>query len=88
MSNINDLLGAVINKNPVDFSDSLNGLMQQKAADAILARKEELAASLYGTPEEVETAEDDYDIGLDDLDVDADLDDVQYNEDDESNGTD
>jgi hypothetical protein len=65
MSDINDLLGAAINSKPVDFSAALNDILQDKAADAIEARRIELAQSLYSDGTEV----DDVDLGLDDIDL-------------------
>lgn len=88
MSDVNDLLGLAIEKNPVDFADTFNNLIQQKQAEALEARKVELAQSMY-TPafeadgEEVETDEfdgiADDDIELDD-DAFEDMDDVDLDE--------
>ena len=75
MSDVNDLLGLAIEKNPVDFADTFNNLIQQKQAEALEARREEIAQSMY-TPafeadgEEIET--DDFDDVADDIDLDDD----------------
>jgi len=86
MPTTNDLIGLAIDKNPVDFADTFNNLMMQKAVDAVELRSIELAQSVYGSeagPEEdefedYETAEGDDD-GADlevEFDDDLDLDDL------------
>lgn len=80
MADINDLLGAVINKSPVDFASHLADIMNDRAEEAISARKIEIANSIYGNPEEDLPAADeiddsglDVDLDLDDIDADADV---------------
>ncbi len=86
MPNTTDLLGLAIDKNPVDFADQFNQIMMAKAADAVEAKRIELAQSLYndedGDEDEVDFpvdvdddddfADDDLDLDLDDLDLDLD----------------
>lgn len=86
MSDVNDLLGLAIDKNPIDFADTFNNLIQQKQAEALEARRVELAQSMY-TPafeadsDEVDTDdfEDNDDIDLDD-DAFEDMDDADLDE--------
>ncbi len=85
MSDINDLVGFAINKNPVDFADAFNSIVQQKAAAALEAHRVEMAQSMYASAEEnedpddvgedeFEFTDDDFedmdDVDLDDLDLD------------------
>lgn len=81
MADINDLLGAVVNKSPISFANSLADIMADKVQDAIASRKVEVASSIYGESEEDlpqtdETDNDDLDVDmdLDDFDADADTD--------------
>lgn len=81
MTDTADLIGLAINKNPVDFADTLDTLLRQKAADAIADKKVELAQSIYGEeqPEDTDTENDDSDVDIADLDlddIDLDLDDL------------
>lgn len=80
MTDTTDLIGLAIDKNPVDFADAIDTILRSKAADALEAKKIELAQSIYGG-EEVEDANDD--ISDDDIDVnDLDLDDIDLDLDD------
>ena len=77
MPTTDDLLGLAIDKNPVDFADTFNQIMMQKAQDAVEAKRIELAQAIYG--EEGEPDEDDLDIddvGEDEFDADDDTDDL------------
>lgn len=62
MADTTDLLNHAFEKNPVDFADTFNQLMQQKAQDAVEAHRVTLAQSIYGGEET------DSDDGIDDLD--------------------
>lgn len=86
MSDVNDLLGFAVDKNPVDFANAFNDILQQKTAAALEARRVELAQSVYTASEdenddpddvgedEFEYTDDDFedmdDTELDDLDLD------------------
>lgn len=89
MPTTTDLLGLAIDKNPVDFADQFNQIMMQKAADALEAKKVELAQSIYGEAPEmdddddaVDFDDDDIDLSDDDDDLDLDLDDLDIDLDD------
>ena len=88
MPNTTDLLGLAIDKNPVDFADQFNQIMMAKAADAVEAKRIELAQSLYndddGEEDEVDfpVDVDDEDDFADDDDIDLDLDDLDLDLDD------
>lgn len=86
MSDINDLLGLAIDKNPVDFADTFNQLIQQKAVNAVEAKRIELAQSIYGGTDQSADADDDLDlddVGDDEFDYsDDDLDDDELDLDD------
>lgn len=71
MSDLNDLLSHVINKEPIEFSNTLSDIFQQKVQDALEVRKIEIAQSIYGnaTPEDVEEEDFDVDLDIDDLDI-------------------
>lgn len=73
MAELNDLLGAVINKSPVDFSTALHDIMNTKAMESVSSFKTEIAQGLFG-----ETAPDvdDVNIGIDDINLDAALEDL------------
>ncbi len=79
MPTTTDLLGLAIDKNPVDFADQFNQIIMQKAADAVEAKKVELAQSLYGADQSADDtddySDDDIDVDFDDED-DLDLDDL------------
>jgi hypothetical protein len=85
MPTTTELLGLAVDKNPVDFADTFNNIMMQKAAEAIDARQVEMAQSIYGDPEDQEDEFEDFDV--DDVndddasdedfeDIDLDLDDL------------
>jgi hypothetical protein len=81
MTDTTDLIGLAINKNPVDFADTLDTLLRQKAVDVIANKKIELAQGIYdeGQPEDTDVDDDDSDVDIDDLDlddIDLDLDDL------------
>lgn len=75
MADTTDLLNHAFEKNPVDFADTFNQLMQQKAQDAIEAHRVTLAQSIYGG-EGVEEIDD-----ADDVGDDADDDDFEFSDD-------
>lgn len=80
MTDTTNLIGLAINKNPVDFADTLDTLLRQKAVDVIANKKIELAQGIYdeGQPEDTDV-DDDSDVDIDDLDlddIDLDLDDL------------
>ena len=74
MADTTDLLGHAIEKNPVEFGNTLADILHQKAEDAIAARKVEIAQGLYASDEdtnvEIEDSDVDTDLDLEDLDVD------------------
>lgn len=93
MSNINDLLNSVVDKNPIEFGNAFDDLMRERTLNAIASRKIELAQSVYGTNEDTESDEVDDeedieaddesfdDIEVDDFDLDdIDLDDLDFEE--------
>ena len=83
MTDTTDLIGLTIDRNPVDFADALDTLLRQKAVDALVNKKAELAQSIYGEPPEENTDTDNEDeIDVTDLDlddIDLDLDDLDLN---------
>lgn len=73
MPETTDLLGFAIDKNPVDFADAFNQLVQQKSMAALENKRIELAQSIYGSPEDEDVGEDEFEFDEDDVeDVDAD----------------
>ena len=78
MADTTDLLGFAIEKNPVDFADTLNQMLQQKAQDAVEAHRITLAQAIHGGEYPVEDADDDLDdVGDDDFEFsDDELDDL------------
>ncbi len=84
MPTTTELLGLAVDKNPVDFADTFNSIMMQKAAEAVDARRVELAQSIYGTNTvdtedefedfDDETVDDASNDDLEDIDLDLDLD--------------
>lgn len=101
MSEVSDLLKHAFEKSPVEFADTFNTLMRQKAVDAVEAHRVTLAQSIYGAPEddadiegdEVDT-EDEFDIDNDEVDTDDfddddfDLDDIDLDDLDDEGNTD
>lgn len=68
MADTTDLLNHAFEKNPVDFADTFNQLMQQKAQDAIEAHRVTLAQSIYGgegVEQDVEETDDVDEVGDD-----------------------
>lgn len=65
MADTTDLLNHAFEKNPVDFADAFNQLMQQKAQDALEAHRVTLAQSIHGGEE---TVDQDDDLDADDSD--------------------
>lgn len=58
--NVTDIIQNAFDKRPQDVEHSFNNVIQQKMADAIDARREEIAQSMYGSES------DDADVELDD----------------------
>lgn len=78
MADTTDLLGFAIEKNPVDFADTLNQMLQQKAQDAIEAHRVTIAQSIHGgedAPED-DISDDEFDFSEDELDDLGDEDDI------------
>lgn len=69
--NVADIIQNAFDKRPQGVEDAFNNVIQQKMADAIQARREELAQSMYGSEDQVE--DDDYDV---DVEPEEDLDQV------------
>lgn len=88
MPTTTDLLGLAIDKNPVDFADTFNQIMMQKAHDALENRRVEVAQSIYGEDsaeledDAVDFEDDDIDLSDDEDDLDLDLDDLDIDLDD------
>lgn len=78
MPTTTDLIGLAIDKNPVDFASVFDEIIQQKQADALEAKKIELAQNVYGSPEDIDS-DDDIDFDEDDFDTE----DNDYDADDE-----
>ena len=66
MADTTDLLSHAFEKNPVDFADTFNQLMQQKAQDAVEAHRITLAQAIHGGEDPVD---DDDDLDVDTGDV-------------------
>lgn len=81
MTDVADLLGFAIDKNPVDFADAFNQIVREKSMAAIENHKVELAQSLYGGDEPETDDVDDDDLDYDD-EGDTDDDDVEIDDDD------
>lgn len=82
----NALIGHAIDKNPVEFADAFKDIIMQKAAEAIDAKRVELAQSVYGS--EADNSSEDQTVPTDnDDDLDIDLDDLDLEDiaDDENN---
>ena len=56
---IDDMIASVIDKQPETFKDAFNDLMSQKAAQAVLDKKEEVSQTVFASTEEDD--EDEYD---------------------------
>lgn len=92
MSNIDDLLGFAIDKNPIDFATAFDNIVREKAATALENKRIELAQAIYGADGEDEDedqvdneveGEEEEDFDIDDLDLDdldLDLDDIDLND--------
>ena len=81
MADATDLLNYAYEKNPVDFADTFNQLMQQRTQDALAAHKVTLAQSVYGESEALEAEDDLEDVGEDEFDdSDDDLEDFDDDE--------
>lgn len=62
MTDITDLVAAVVNKDPLAFSDAFGDIMSQKALASLDDTRLEVARSIYGTSAEVDGADDDQDV--------------------------
>lgn len=49
---IDDMIASVLEKQPDTFKDAFNDLIGQRAADAVLAKKEEVAKTVFNASEE------------------------------------
>lgn len=65
-----DLLGLAIDKNPIDFADTMNSILRDKALTALENKRIEIAQSIYGDPTDSDDLDDDFEDDLDDLDLD------------------
>lgn len=86
MADTNDLLNFAVNKNPVEFQDTFDAIMRQKAVAAIESHRTTLAQSIYADqpedqfqPEYDEDDLDDLDVDIDEIE-DLDLDDVDLDD--------
>jgi hypothetical protein len=80
MADVRDLLGLAIDSNPVEFTDTLNDILQDKALEAVAAKRVDVAQSMYDGPDETQDEDeqdmplpeddDEYDLDLDNLDLD------------------
>lgn len=64
MADTTDLVGFAVEKSPVDFADTLNQLLSQKAQERVEAHRVTLAQTVYG---EAEPETDDDEVDLDDV---------------------
>jgi hypothetical protein len=85
MADETDLINNVVDKNPIDFAETLNQLLRQKASDAIRSYRESLAQSIYSDGQsdvEDDDVGDEFsdeeldDLGDEDDDLDLDLEDL------------
>ena len=58
---IDDMIASVLDKEPQTFKDAFSELMAQKAAQAVIAKKEELAQTVFTQAEEPAEDTDDTD---------------------------
>lgn len=88
MSNVTDLLGFAIDKNPTEFASTVDDILRSKATAALETMKTELAQSVYGSEEDSDDDfdlddfgdEEDSDDDFDDEDFDIDLDDLDLDD--------
>ena len=79
MADVKDLLGLAIDSNPVSFADMLNGILKDKAMEAVSLKTVEVAQNMYDGPDE--SQEDEYDLPIDDEnEIDIDLDDLDLDD--------
>jgi hypothetical protein len=52
--NVADIIQNAFEKKPQGVEDAFNNVIQQKMADAIDARREQIAQSMYGSEDDVE----------------------------------
>lgn len=73
MADINDLLSAASESDPLEFGSKFDELMRERSVAAVEARKLELAKAIYGSSDDdIELDNED----LDDEELDIDLDDL------------
>jgi hypothetical protein len=87
MAETTDLLGFAVEKSPVDFADTLNQLLGQKAQERIEAHRVTLAQSIYSDNESDDVEDTDDDVDFDDADdefdfTDDELEDLDDDDDD------
>jgi hypothetical protein len=56
--NVADIIQNAFDKKPQGVEDAFNNVIQQKMADAIDARREQIAQSMYGSEDDVEPDDD------------------------------
>jgi hypothetical protein len=71
MDDILNLMSHAVNKNPTEFHSELDSVLKARAAEAIEAKRIEVAQSIYGGegPVASEDEEEEFDFDLDDLDL-------------------
>jgi len=68
--NVADIIQSAFDRKPNDVEDAFNNVIQQKMADAIDARREEIAQSMYGSEgDEADVEPDDDYEDLDQVDI-------------------
>jgi len=56
---IDDMIASVLDRQPETFKDAFNDLMGQKAAEAVMAKKEEVSQTMFAATENDETESED-----------------------------
>ena len=66
---VNDLVNFANQENPNEFKDAFNSVMKDKISDALMVKRDEMAASMFDNESEV-TVDDEVDtVEVDDTDV-------------------
>lgn len=83
---IDDMIATALEAKPDTFKDAFNSVMAQKAADAVLAKREELAKTIFSSADEQEDTDEAPDEGetldLDSADDDQDSTDTETEDED------
>lgn len=93
-NNVLDMIQYAVDNKPVDFTTTFNSLMSQKVIDAIDAKRQEIATTIFDSHPDV--SDEELDQAIDDIDQsdeiedfeDVEIDDIEFDDEEDFDDTD